>query len=80
MAQVGDKIIVTYGEQTFCPIQYHSFRVGPFTMETTIQPGEDEDAAFERCWLFLHRRARQAYREARRDFDNNYNNVEDEGR
>lgn len=36
-----NKIIVTWGEQTFSPINYHSFKTGGITLEVAVPPGAD---------------------------------------
>ena len=36
----GQVVEVTWGEELFQPVQYNSFRVGPFKVATTVRRGE----------------------------------------
>lgn len=45
---VGDRLTMTFGEELFTPVPFNSFRVGPFTLETTLQPGETAQQAHAR--------------------------------
>lgn len=68
MDQEQKQITLTYGEQLFAPIQYNSFRVGPFTLTVTVRPGETASAATARGLKVLGEVAAAAYKEARDDF------------
>lgn len=70
--ETGDTITVTLGEQVFAPIQYNSFRVGPFSCTTTIKEGESPEAAYTRAHNFLIRCARIAYTAERNLFFDRY--------
>ena len=49
----GDTLTVTMGAETFSPVQYHPFTVGPFTATTTIRPGETASDASIRVYDLL---------------------------
>lgn len=56
---------MTWGEELFTPVSYNSFRIGPFTMTTKVQPGETHEQAFERAWKALAAMARAQYQQKR---------------
>jgi hypothetical protein len=37
----GMRVSVTYGERLFSPHEYHSFRIGPFTLSAEFKPEQD---------------------------------------
>jgi len=41
------------GAETFSPVQYHPFTVGPFSATTTIRPGETVKQATLRVYALL---------------------------
>ena len=51
---VGDEVRLSYGPETFSPIKYNTFTVGPITASTRVLPGETGDAAFLRLSKTLH--------------------------
>lgn len=57
----SEEITVTQGEQVFSPVQFNSFRVGPFTYKTIVLPGETREEAFDRAHLYLMTVSRKAY-------------------
>jgi len=67
---VGDSVTVVWAEELFAPVQYQSFRVGPFSITTKIRPGEDATAAMSRAWNYLDAFARKAYVQKRDDYLN----------
>lgn len=36
-----NSLTVTWGEQTFSPISYHSFKTGAITLQVDVPPGAD---------------------------------------
>jgi hypothetical protein len=65
---VGSKLTVTWGPEKFSPISYHTFDVGPFTMETTIKEDETADQAFQRAHQYLSQQARKAFQSRMREY------------
>lgn len=57
----GEYVDVTWGEELFSPVQYNSFRVGPFSRRTRVRPGETEDQAFERVYRQLEAMAAKTH-------------------
>ena len=53
----GDTIAMTWGEETFTPIRFHTFTVGPFRAITTIKPNETALLARVRLAKFLSKMA-----------------------
>lgn len=47
-AEVGQPVEVTWGEELFQPVQFNTFRVGPFKATTVVRPGETVAAALAR--------------------------------
>jgi hypothetical protein len=48
-AIAGDSVTVTSGQDTFTPLPYNTFHVGPFTCTTLVQPGETRAQAMQRA-------------------------------
>lgn len=63
---VGQEITVVWGEETYTPTQFHSFRVGPFTAIGHVAPGETYGAAMARVMSDL-RAFGDAERERKKD-------------
>lgn len=61
----GDSITVTWGVQTFSPVSYNSFSVGPFSITTVIKDDETSKQAYERAWAYLTKLAEASYLLAR---------------
>lgn len=64
----GDLITVTWGEEKFSPVQYHSFAVGPFSITSKLLPGETYEMAYTRLWNHLDNIARTCFIMKRNDF------------
>jgi hypothetical protein len=64
----GETITVTFGAQTFSPVQYHKFDVGPFSYTTVIQPGETIQEAYDRAYGWLRKLASQNFIQQRAEF------------
>jgi hypothetical protein len=67
-ARVGSKFTVTYGEMQFSPKQYHSFRVGPFTVEGVVGPDETLQTAMARAYEQLEMFAMIEFKRATEDY------------
>jgi hypothetical protein len=63
-----DRISVTWSEETFCPVSYQKFGVGPFFMSTKVRPGETPEDALRRAWNHLDNFARSIYNVKRNGF------------
>jgi hypothetical protein len=57
----GTSIEVTWGENLFAPIQYNSFRVGPFRMTVTVRADESVADAVARGQKELALAARRVF-------------------
>lgn len=49
----GDKFTFTKGAETFCPVPYNSFTVGPFSTTVTVRKGESMEEVYVRAYRFL---------------------------
>lgn len=47
---VGDVLEVTVGKETFSPVKYHTFDVGPVTVRGSVRDGEDALTAYMRLY------------------------------
>ncbi len=45
---IGDAITITLGAETFSPVKYFTFTVGPISGTTIVMPGESSDEAYLR--------------------------------
>ena len=45
----GDEVSWTAGRETFCPVKFHSFEVGPVTVTTRVRPRESAKEAIARA-------------------------------
>lgn len=54
-------ITITFGAQTFSPVPFNSFTVGPYTFQTIPKRGETLQDAVERANNFLLEVARKDY-------------------
>jgi len=45
---LGEEVSATWGEEVFSPVQYNSFRVGPFSSTTHVRAGETRVDALAR--------------------------------
>lgn len=51
----GEMVSVTWGEELFTPVQFCSFRVGPFSASSTLRAGESREQAADRLMRELER-------------------------
>jgi hypothetical protein len=65
-------VTVTVGEGLFAPVQFHSFRHGPFTLEGRVRPDETPEEAMERLYKAAVAVARKTFPQARDLFWDNY--------
>lgn len=49
LLDVADEIRWTAGKETFCPVKFHAFDVGPVTVTVRLRSGETARAAIERA-------------------------------
>jgi hypothetical protein len=54
-ADGGESFEVNWGEELFCPVQYNSFRVGPFKVVGRTRPGESIAQAIARVHAEMDR-------------------------
>jgi len=50
VVQSEGTVTVLYGKETFTPKPYNTFEIGPFSMTTSIQPGESIQQACDRVY------------------------------
>lgn len=62
------EITVTWGEETYSPIQYNSFRSGGVVLRSQVKPGETVEEAHERCMRHLRAMSAQQFEEQLRAF------------
>jgi hypothetical protein len=53
----GTPITVIWGEETFSPVQYNSFRIGGHSVTVIVQEGEAAIDAWKRGWALLEQAA-----------------------
>ena len=46
---VYQSVTVTLGKELFCPVQYYSFEVGPYSITTQVREGETVEEACTRA-------------------------------
>lgn len=56
-------LTVVWGEETFQPIQFHGFRVGPLSMTVFIAPGSDMQVVYRQVWNRLDALAHEQFGE-----------------
>jgi hypothetical protein len=49
----GDTLTVTIGSETFCPVKYHPYVVGPLSVSVRVREGESGFDAYQRAREFL---------------------------
>lgn len=59
---------VTYGEQSYSPVAYHTFRVGPFSAVVDVEPEDDSDGRVWETHGWLRRIAEEAFKREAIDF------------
>ena len=71
------KVTITYGQQKFAPVQFHSFDVGPFSCEIDVpddgklqdaKMGQEAKARCQRAYEFLRAQAQEAFKQQLQDF------------
>lgn len=58
---MADQVTVTWGEQTISPVSFNTFKIGPFSMTTDVQPDETVEDAMGRAYAALETFARSTY-------------------
>lgn len=58
-------VTVTWGESVSTPLQYHSYRVGPFSATVSVEDGETIEHALERAQRALNAHAARMAKAAR---------------
>ncbi len=56
-----ETITVSFGEETFAPIQYQNFKFGSIYYKTQVRPGETPEEAFDRAWKFVESCAKKQF-------------------
>lgn len=59
----GDVVTVVLAAEKFAPIQYHSFDVGPFMVQTTRRPGETIKEVWARVMPILRALQEEEFRQ-----------------
>lgn len=67
-AEDAYEIVATWGEETYSPIQYQSFRSGGVSLRTQVRPGETPGQAHERCMRHLRAMSQAQFDEQLRTF------------
>jgi len=57
VAEPGTTVTVSWGEETFSPVQYNSFRIGGHSVTLTVRDGESALDAWKRGWAMLQEAA-----------------------
>lgn len=72
-AAPGTEITIAWGEETFSPVQYNSFRIGGHSIKVVVQPGETALDAFARGWAILEQAAQVMFDDKMAGFRNRMN-------
>jgi hypothetical protein len=64
----GDYILVSWSEERYSPIDYHSFGVGPFSAKVYLSPGEAPEQKVKEAHAALDRVAQEVFKEKLRGF------------
>jgi uncharacterized Zn finger protein (UPF0148 family) len=72
---VGEEVTVTWGEETFQPVQFNTFHVGPFTTNTRVRPGETRVQAMERAYAELEAFAEEIFERKKKAYVVSLNSV-----
>lgn len=51
---VFETVLVTVGPETFSPVKYNSFSVGPISATARVEPGETLSSAYSRAYHNAH--------------------------
>lgn len=62
------RVNATVGERLFTPVQYHAFRVGPFSVSLDVEPGEDPDEVQHRAYAQARRMYEEAFEQELREY------------
>jgi hypothetical protein len=65
---MNEPVTATWGERTFTPVAYNTFKVGPFSYTTQVRPGESPEAAISRAQAIVDRQGQAAFEKALADF------------
>lgn len=65
---VGDTIHYEWGQEVFNIGNYQSYRVGPFSMTTTVKPGETDEQALDRMHSVLSKHADKIFVAKRNEY------------
>ena len=68
----GESITISFGEEKFSPVQYHSFTFGGLFYRADVREGETPEQAFERGWKFLESCAIKQFKAKRDGFWQRY--------
>jgi hypothetical protein len=68
ITQPGTVILVVWGEETFSPVQYNSFRIGGNSVTVIVQEGESALDAWKRGWALLEQAAEIQFADKLRGF------------
>jgi hypothetical protein len=68
----GEQITISFSEERFAPVQYHSFAFGGLFYRTHVREGETPEQAFERGWEFLESCAIRQFKAKRDGFWQRY--------
>lgn len=67
-APPGTPITIIWGEETFSPVQYNSFRIGGHSVTVVVQEGETALDAWKRGWALLEEAAEIQFADKLRGF------------
>lgn len=59
--EIGGVVTATWGEERFCPVQYNTFGVGPFSFTTTVREGETPEQALQRAYGVVEAAAERCF-------------------
>lgn len=66
-------VTVTWGEAVCSPLQYHSYRVGPFSVTVSVEDGETVEQALERAQRAVNAHAARMVKAAREFWEREWN-------
>lgn len=78
--EAGDTVTLTRGAESFSPLEYQSFDVGPFAVTVRLRDGESHDCAVARGTAVLDEIARREYEAAVTRFESRVEDLADRGR
>lgn len=68
-------VTVAWGEETFTPAPFNSFRVGPFSMTCEVKAGETITQAIDRAYTELEEYAQSIVQRKSKRFAQNLNGL-----